>query len=285
MKLIHRAAALAAPLALALGALGPTAHAAPTAPAAPIDDPASLINPRTDCPPDYPPGSQYPICLILLVGGGSMKLGGLTQQIDQPIKIVVQNLITADGDLKDTYTAMSGEPMTIPGGVLGVLGLPDVPFLSSLPLFQVKVQAQYAGKFAINLPNVNLKMKIKVENPLLGDTCTIGTDEDPIDMNLNADLGNLTIVKEGDPDRPFDDPSVMRVPAEENTFSVPKTSGCGFLAPIIDWAVGLPSASGQNSAHFDSYLTIAAYPTGDAATDARARKSLTTRFPALTANH
>ncbi|GAA0272231.1 hypothetical protein GCM10009527_080850 [Actinomadura nitritigenes] len=263
MKSFLRAAAVAAPLTLALGAVAAPAQASPQAPATATEAPAPGVPTfdfAKDCPP-LPAGIDptLGLCMQMVVTGGSMKLGGLSQTITQPMRITVQS-VQADSSSNSEFTSvtLTGKPMTVPGGVLGLLGL-NVPGLDDLPFNKVQVQPKYTGGFSFNLPNAGLEMKIKIINDAVGKGCSIGSRKDPLKLNLGVDLGQISVVDEGDPADPFSHPPILHTPAADNTFAVPKTDGCGLFGPVIDWKAGLPSASGNNAASFDTYLALAPY--------------------------
>ncbi|NKZ04628.1 hypothetical protein [Actinomadura latina] len=278
MKLLSRAALVAAPVGLALGmAAAPAQAAAPQAPvtapdAAPLELPSDV--PKFDfakqCPP-LPAGQDPKLatCLQLVVTGGSMKLGGLTQEITQPMRTVIQAVQPSWSEpAVFTSVKMTGKPMTVPGGVIGLLGFP-IGGIDDLPYNKVQVQAKYAGGFDFNLPTTAINMKIKLINDAIGNGCFIGSNKDPMKLNLAIDFSTITVVTEGDINDPFSSPPILRMPTEDKTFAVPKTYGCGIFGPIIDWKAGLPSASGQNAASFQLYMATAPYAPANATMTAR----------------
>ncbi|MDL4775121.1 hypothetical protein [Actinomadura xylanilytica] len=263
MKLFSRTAATAALAALGLAALTGTGTAAPAAPAA-AQPPTPAFNMKDDCPA-LPSGAEHPewwTCLVMVVAGGSMKLGGISQRFTQPMRIAVQ----ASPDAI-TEVAMTGEPMTVPGGVLGMLGLPSWPGADEIPGIKLQVKPEYAGGFKLELPNASVSMRVQILNLLVGDKCFIGTEADPIKFNMAMDPNKLVVAAPGDPAHPMDDPTVLYGEAEDKTFTVPKTDGCGLVGPIADWKAGLPSPAGKNEASFQSFIAIAPY-----AVDATARR-------------
>lgn len=275
VKLLSRAALAAAPVGLALGlAAAPAQAAAPQAPGT-----APLAAPQ-DLPPDVPkfdfaeqcpplPAGQDPAlatCLQLVVTGGSMKLGGLTQEITQPMRTVIQAVQSSWSDPAEyTSVKMTGKPMTVPGGVLGLLGFPIAGW-DGLPYNKVQVQAKYSGGFDFNLPTTGINLKIKLINDAIGNGCFIGSNKDPLKLNLGIDFNKITVVTEGDYTDPFNNPPILQMPTEDTTFAVPKTSGCGIFGPVIDWKAGLPSASGNNAASFQLYMATAPYQSANALT-------------------
>ncbi|WP_176611512.1 hypothetical protein [Actinomadura sp. WMMB 499] len=263
------AAATAASLGLALAAAAPAASAAPATPAtpaAPAAAPAPEFDLRNECPP-LPPEADPATwsCMVMAVAGGSMRLGGLTQEITEPMKIIAQSGPPEGGGVDEIKRIeMVAPPMKIPGGVLGLVGLPTVPGLDDVPGFKVEVEAQYAGGFAFNLPNASVHMRIRAINLLLGDRCFIGAEDDPIKFNMVADMSTLELVSPGDPADPLGSPMIISATAADDAFAVP-ASDCGIFSPLLDWQAGLPSPAGQNQATFETYIALGGYGAGGAA--------------------
>lgn len=110
---------------------------------------------------------------------------------------------------------------------------------------------------------LSLPMKFRLENPLLGNDCYIGSDADPITLNLTSgttspdapnepitgSLGTVAYNAEG---------FILRISNStlvDNTFSAPPATGCGgvfasLIDPLINARWGLPAASGENTAIF-----------------------------------
>jgi hypothetical protein len=110
---------------------------------------------------------------------------------------------------------------------------------------------------------LTLPVKVKLENPLLGSECYIGSTKEPVTLNLTtgATSGGPTgkpgtqSTKEGGGILVISGVSLV-----SNTFSVPKASGCGLLGildGIIDEKLSLPSASGKNTAVLSGSVEIA----------------------------
>ncbi len=113
-------------------------------------------------------------------------------------------------------------------------------------------------------PALVLPIKVKLENPLLGNECYIGSNEHPIVLKLSTgksgtqtgELGEITSRGEG---------GILVVKNSklvDGTFSAPAATGCGeffsfLLDPIINAKLGLPAESGKNSAIFNSTLEVA----------------------------
>jgi hypothetical protein len=102
-----------------------------------------------------------------------------------------------------------------------------------------------------------MPVRLHLENPLLGSKCYIGSESEPIRLEMTTASpgspgeakvlnGGALIIAEGD--SAFDD-----------SFSVPTANGCGGLLslaidPVINAKLGLPSAAGNNSATLNGTL-------------------------------
>ncbi|MES9543107.1 MULTISPECIES: hypothetical protein [unclassified Actinomadura] len=248
-SIIKRLAALSLSAGLAGTALAtaPAASAEPTpAPSAQTtaDAPPATLD-LSDCPDVLPVGADPAnwYCNVLVTNGGSMKIGNIDQQITAPMRItLLAGYDPKTGAEISKFVKMRSTAMSVAGGALGV------PGSESIPLLALKVKPQYAGKIDIDIPNrkTRLDLKLKLINQLLGDTCYVGSNAAPITLNL--DLPDITGAS--GPDGTF----WVRIRATDDTFAVPKTTGCGFAAPIADLRGGLPSASGKNHAELISYF-------------------------------
>lgn len=145
-------------------------------------------------------------------------------------------------------------PIQIPGGLLGI----DFP----IPGNSVAAIAQLAGP-ASSLRiypgdfNVRMPLKLKLENPILGPFCQIGSNSSPINVNLIIGTTNPPA-----PNRPISGAvGTPSIGAEgviidnnvnvDNTFSVPSATNCGLglglINGVINLKMGLPSAAGNNA--------------------------------------
>jgi hypothetical protein len=143
------------------------------------------------------------------------------------------------------------------------------PVQLSTPVGQVTAVTQSAGTpsnfnlFAgieTGAPIITVPIKIHLENPTLGDSCYIGTDQNPINLNPeNTDFSHAKGVgviftfdaAGGVPDVTGADGALEIVGAVQgdDTFAVPGATGCGpngSLDGAVDAVAGVPSPSGSN---------------------------------------
>ncbi|MEU0132789.1 hypothetical protein ABZ172_01930 [Streptomyces sp. NPDC006296] len=232
----------------------------------PVDAPAMLA---TDGDVDVP------LCVTSTSPNGTIKLGNTTATTGSTnLQFgVVQH--PAEG----TYTVVppaagslvSGKT-TIPGGLLGLMCPSNVPVVSAVcgqitdaTLNKVTATVESAGtptEFSLvagisSGPIVKLPVRIRLENPLLGSNCYLGSTSTPVVLrpgNLSAP-GFSAARFNGDGSANPDEGSLIQIALSgaaqgDSAFSVPKASGCG-LAGALSWAidlkVGLPAAAGTNN--------------------------------------
>jgi hypothetical protein len=116
-------------------------------------------------------------------------------------------------------------------------------------------------------PALSLPVKVKLDNPLLGKECYIGSNTNPIVLNLvtgttkppapnkpiKGKLGTVSSRAEG---------GILVISNNtlvDNSFAAPAATGCGgvfafLIDPIINAKIGLPSAAGNNTAILNGTL-------------------------------
>ncbi|MEV5751615.1 hypothetical protein AB0L00_27650 [Actinoallomurus sp. NPDC052308] len=251
------AAATAAPIVLAL-----------TAPAASAE-PAPVKIDFSGCADRLPVGADPAqwFCNIFVIGGGSMKLGSITQPLTEPMTISMASGPDRAGNPAQIVTLKS-KPMTVPGGALGIPGTENLPGMT------LQAQPKYVGNFGLSIDDSGnlhsaLDLRIKLINALMGDKCYIGTTKAPIKLNTTVDPTSLT---------PYDN-DVFGLTLNDDAYSVPGTSGCGVLGPVANLRGGLPSAAGQNTASMRTYLASKAYTDLYPALRKKARSKVVKRLP------
>jgi hypothetical protein len=147
------------------------------------------------------------------------------------------------------------KPIQIPGGILGI----DF----AIPGNAVTATAQLAGS-ASNIRVdpaelfVSIPVKLKLDNPILGSNCFIGSNSNPVRLNLTVGTTSPP-----PPNRPisghagevsFDAAGHVLFLGNvnvDNAFAVPGATGCGLglglVNALINAKLGLPSAAGNNT--------------------------------------
>jgi hypothetical protein len=121
---------------------------------------------------------------------------------------------------------------------------------------------------------VKLPIRVHLTNPFLGNDCYIGSNSNPIRLNLttgttappgpNTPISGSTGTPTFSPD--FNIAAFNGIKLVDNAFSAPSASNCGYLlldklliSAAVNLKEGLPSAAGKNSAILGgtTYLTDA----------------------------
>ncbi|WP_018653143.1 hypothetical protein [Actinomadura flavalba] len=251
-----------AALALGTAMTGTALSAVAAAPAVAAEIPSALYD-DSDCPKrsELPADADLGVwqCNVSVIQGGTLKIGSIEQKITKPIKLTWANGFDLE-TLEDQFIwgPMRAEAIQVDGGVLGI------PGSDFLPLLQIHAKPELAADPAVfpdDSTALRLKLKLKVQNPLLGDKCSIGSDQQPLTINLtylttNPPPPNKPITGQG-PAPTEEDPSVLLSTPVDNAFAAPKSSDCGpwgLLNPIADFRAGLPAKAGTNTAVFPTYL-------------------------------
>jgi hypothetical protein len=220
-------------------------------------------------------------CVYSKTEGGLVKLGNKTVPIENPAYLQggfegeVPNIKFYGAENGDT---LSKTPQPVPGGLLGLLNCKEQTNLLIKGLCETALENGLTGVNAtveltgpskgltniyLNTENLifregtalQLPVKIKLENPLLGNSCYVGSDKSPIVIpfttgtsgSLTGAAGTLTF--NGD----YSIITITGAKLVNNTFAAPAASGCGGLLalvvdPVLNTVIGLPAASGKNSA-------------------------------------
>jgi hypothetical protein len=208
-----------------------------------------------DCPVNAP---KVTACIFSDVSGGEFVLGNKAVTINKPV--------TLQGGLaeEELVAATNGETLsktslTVPGGLLGIEGLGG----------EVTATAELAGAVKLNTGNllaakgtaVSLPLKVKLDNPILGLACYIGSSSEPIPLELTTGTTSPP-----EPNKPISGSSghisfvadkridlITGNSLVDNSFSVPGVNGCGGLLlllidPLVDLVAGVPAPAGHNTA-------------------------------------
>jgi len=210
----------------------------------------------SDCPSSTP---GVVTCIDVQSRSGSLEIKGFTVPLGESLEI--RGGLIEGGESDPIFVPPTGtngffsRAIRVPGGLLGI----EFP----IPGNAVLAIAQLAGpasalrfRFGIPVTTIRLPVKVKLENPILGSGCTIGTNSNPSYINLttgttspplpnrpiSGSIGTIVETEEG--------LQILGARAVDNAFAVPGASGCGLLGivdPLVNLRLKLPSAAGNNT--------------------------------------
>ncbi len=212
--------------------------------------------------------------------------------------VPIVNTITLQGGLPETggnetpipaenVPSLSKTPQPVPGGLLNLIKCKEIKnefernaceAIFEKGLLAVNATAELVGFPTINQVNLllqeglalKLPVRIHLENPLLGNECYVGSPTSPVTFSLTTGttsppLPNKPISGKGGEAEISEEGNLLTVTNNslvDNSYSVPKSSGCGgvfsfIIGPIVDAKLGLPSAAGNNTAILNGTLRVA----------------------------
>jgi len=200
-------------------------------------------------------------CIYARIEGGYMAIGKTVVPITTTQVLQGGLLVPEAPGVKKLIGALNGETFSkagqvIPGGLLGrtLIAVPELAAPASSVVLNPAAEQLGSGT-ALTLP-----LKIKLDNPLLGAECEIGSRTDPIVLNLTTGAtgdglgGNPGSIKgtEGG--------LILRLSGASlvsSAFTAPQAGGCGssFVDALVDARMGLPTS--RNEVAFNARMEIA----------------------------
>lgn len=248
--------------------------------------PTGIYADFADCPTQNP---AVAACLVSDTTSGAIKLGNQNVPINKLIRL--QGGITADPDTGATgfVNANGGRTLSrtglkVPGGLTGLITpapswsapLRSLFYAAVNSVNDVTATAELVGPVGFNLgnlldgsaPSIDLPLRIKLDNPFLGDSCYIGSAGSPVRFRLTngttAPPAGVAPISgsSGTLSNNGDITVLTNQSLVDNTFSVPKASGCGgifslIINPVVDAKIGLPAAPGASVARLTGNARIA----------------------------
>lgn len=251
--------------------------------------PKGIYKPFINCPLNNPVmhenmpitdnGGGFAACTAGLATGGSITIGNITTQVTEPVNVQFGFFIPpgdanfypapAIAPLAGPSAILSTKPDLIPESLTTALGCPSsdatvekicrqAQHLGGV-YNQVSALAQEAGQISnFQLLNWTQPIKFRLINPLLGTSCYIGSDSQPVVVNPSLSLGpggGIFIANDPVP-AVHPDTFVLGLTgavASDTTFSAPGVIGCGpggaanvAVDEALDASSGLPAASGNS---------------------------------------
>ncbi len=236
------------------------------------------------------------ICFYSETTGGTFTLGSKTVPLQNPV--VLKGGASGPEGILGPLTVyaptdgitLSKTPQTVPGGLLGIEapgwwpsilrnlfnetinnGFTGVTATVELAGSTSSIKANFWNALTQEGTVFGLPVKVKLSNPFLGSNCYIGSNSNPLQLNLitgttSPPPPNTPI--SGSPGEPEETESYLALNNNrlvDNSFSSPGANGCGgwlfswAVDPFVNSIVGVPSAAGKNTAILEgnSYLSPA----------------------------
>lgn len=254
--------------------------------------PGGIYTPFTNCPlrnslMQESVGGSATGCVAGDATSGTITIGNITTPVTHPVTVQFgiwdpPNATPSQftGGILPPRAGLQAQlvssPELVPGGLLKALGCPSSdPGVEKLcekatdrggKDLNVYAQAQSAGPLTnFGLVTWTQPVKFQLINPLLGDDCYIGSEDNPVVLNPSL---TGTLVVENDPNpTAHPDTGVFEVTngaATDTTFAAPGVTGCGpggsaniAVDEAIDASAGLPAASGSNSLTLSGTFSLA----------------------------
>jgi hypothetical protein len=195
-------------------------------------------------------------CIVTTITGGHLQMGTKDTPITDPIVLTVG----INGSNQIFVGDFDGGRQQVPGGIIGITGLDWLGFLFPFSALRLYAEAELAGTPTNPFGPLGLPLKVRLDSTILSSNCYIGSNTNPIQLNLTTDTTNPP-----PPNQPISgtqgtitfDPNLAGVFRSngnvlvDNAFAVPAASGCGILGiglidALVNLQAGLPSPAGTN---------------------------------------
>lgn len=254
--------------------------------------PKGEFAPFADCPLS---NAKISSCLLATTESGEFVIGKEKVPLAKPQILQAGIEFFASGEEKivaaEDGNTLPKTPQKVPGGLAGLVKCNEISDFFERLACEITFEngvtgvnattelAAPASSIGLNTfallggagTALSLPVKVHLENPFLGSNCYIGSNASPIVIGfttgttappppntpISGKLGTLSF-------NPTEDIlTVSNNSLVNNSFAAPKAAGCGgvfsFLVdPIVNSKLGLPSASGHNTAILNGKLQVAA---------------------------
>ena len=208
--------------------------------------------------PDKTVDPTIEACVTSVVDSGHLKLGTKNTPITDPITLT--GGATSTGNF--IVGKFDGGRQRVPGGLTGITGLDWLSWLFPFSLLTLDAESELAGQVGHPLEETfALPIKVRLISPLLSNTCYIGSNANPIALNLTK--GTTSPPPPNQPisgshgTNSFDNTllalRISDLRLVDNAFAAPAANGCGLLLPnfsvintLVNAQAGLPSPAGTN---------------------------------------
>jgi hypothetical protein len=253
--------------------------------------PKGIFKRFSDCPASSP---GVVLCTYAETTSGEFSIGSTKVPINRTITLQGGGIET--GKINEYYLApatdgnsLSKTELNVPGGLTGLVNCEEIKGSGIWEILEratckaifenkttgvtatTELAASASNPAILNLAAIafevgtglTLPTKVHLKNPLLGESCYIGSEAHPVQLHLTSGTTSPPL-----PNKPISGKAGTEFGEEEfggevtglrentlvdNAFSAPTTEGCGgffsfLVGPIVNGKIGLPSAAGHNTA-------------------------------------
>jgi hypothetical protein len=265
-------------------------------------EPKGIFKKYNQCPTEIP---GIHLCTFAQTTAGEFVIGSTKVPINKTITLQGGAIPTGGPNINEYFLlpAKNGESLSkvelnVPGGLTGLVNCTEIKGsgfwevierASCKAIFEsgptavtatTELAASPANPAILNLfalfeeegTGLTLPVKVHLKNPLLGESCYIGSEAHPVQLLLTdgttspplpnkpikGKLGTLT----GEVEKGYESAKDSENTLVDNSFAAPATEGCGgffsfLIGPIVNSKIGLPSAPGHNTAKLEGTLNNA----------------------------
>lgn len=215
--------------------------------------------------PDKGESASTLICLTSEVTGGHLQMGTKTVPIENPLTLAGGVNAAFEEFTPGPGGGLSKVKQKVPGGVIGLTGLTWLLEFFGSDALTLYATTELAGApTGFNIESVTIPIKAHLTTPsgVLGNNCYIGSNSNPIVLNLTTGTTSPPPPNEPitgvEPELSFDEKLILHLDNGtyvDNEFAAPGANGCvlklfGFIPISLNGFVnsqsGLPSAAGNN---------------------------------------
>ncbi len=265
-------------------------------------EPKGIFKKYSDCPTEAP---GIALCTFGETTSGEFSIGSTKVPINKTITLQGGGIPTGGENFNEYFlipakdgNSLSKTELNVPGGLLDIVNCEEIKgsgFFEAIEraackaIFENKTTgvtattelvANTSNPAILNLAAmveesgtaITLPVRVHLKNPLLGESCYIGSEAHPIELHLTTGTTsppppNKPIKgKLGEPkteiEKEYESTVIKNNTLVDNSFSAPAAEGCGgffsfLIDPIVDSKIGLPSAAGHNTAILNGTLNTA----------------------------
>jgi hypothetical protein len=265
-------------------------------------EPKGIFKKYKDCPTEAPGNA---ICSYGETTSGEFSIGSTKVPINQTIVLQGGGVHTGGSNFNEYFllpakdgNSLSKTELNVPGGLLDIVNCEEIKgsgFFESIEraackaIFENKTTGVTATtELVANTKNpailnlaamveekgtaITLPVRVHLKNPLLGESCYIGSESNPIQLHLttgttsppapNKPIKGKLGEAESEIEKGYESTVIRNNTLVDNSYSAPGAEGCGgffsfLIDPIVDSKIGLPSAAGKNTAILNGTLNIA----------------------------